>query len=106
MFENVSCVCVCVCVCVCGQCVVVCMHCFLSLLCFSWVRQITYDTVHIHCQASCMYHNGHSGDEHFVHCSEVVPSSEVEMYGQLMAGGKQFVHCREVVLYRRFYCIL
>ena len=42
--------------------------------------------------------NGHCGDEHFVHCSEVVPSSEVEMYGQLMAGGKQFVHCREVVL--------
>ena len=39
--------------------------------------------------------NGHGGEEH---CSEVVPSSEVEMYGQLMAGGKQFVHCREVVL--------
>ena len=34
--------------------------------------------------------NGHVGDEHFVHCSEVVPSSEVEMYGQLMEGGKQF----------------
>ena len=30
--------------------------------------------------------NGHIGDEHFVHCSEVVPSSEVEMYGQLMEG--------------------
>ena len=42
--------------------------------------------------------NGHGGDKHFVHCSEVVPSSEVEMYGQLMTGGKQFVHCREVVL--------
>ena len=42
--------------------------------------------------------NGHCGDEHFVHCSEVVPSSEVEMYGQLMAGGKPFVHCWEVVL--------
>ena len=24
--------------------------------------------------------NGHIGGEHFVHCSEVVPSSEVEMY--------------------------
>ena len=24
--------------------------------------------------------NGHVGDECFVHCSEVVPSSEVEMY--------------------------
>ena len=35
------------------------------------------------------------GDEHFVHCSEVVPSSEVEMCGQ--AVGKQCVHCREVV---------
>ena len=42
--------------------------------------------------------NGHGGDEHFVDFSEVVPLSEVEMYGQLMAGGKQFVHCREVVL--------
>ena len=42
--------------------------------------------------------NGHVGDKYFVHCSEVVPSSEVEMYGQLMAGNKQFVHCREVVL--------
>ena len=42
--------------------------------------------------------NEHVGDEHFVHCSEVVPSSEVEMYGQLMEGGKQFLHCREVVL--------
>ena len=42
--------------------------------------------------------NGHIGDQHFVHCSEVVPSSEVEMYGQLMEGGKQFVQCREVVL--------
>ena len=37
--------------------------------------------------------NGHVGDEHFVHCSEVVPSSEVEMYGQLMEGGKQFGGC-------------
>ena len=42
--------------------------------------------------------NGHGGDEHSVDYSEVVPSLEVEMYGQLMAGGKQFVHCREVVL--------
>ena len=24
--------------------------------------------------------NGHVGDKHFVHCSEVAPSSEVEMY--------------------------
>ena len=24
--------------------------------------------------------NGHVGDKHFVHCSEIVPSSEVEMY--------------------------
>ena len=24
--------------------------------------------------------NGHIGDERFVHCSEVVPSSEVEVY--------------------------
>ena len=31
--------------------------------------------------------NGHIGDEHFVHCSEVVPSSEVEMYGQYVGRG-------------------
>ena len=38
--------------------------------------------------------HGHIGDEHFVHCSEVVPSSEVEMY---IYRGRQFVYCREVV---------
>ena len=54
--------------------------------------------------------NGHGGDEHFVNCLEVVPSSEVEMYEQLMAGassssivGRLFsywsVHCW------RFCCI-
>ena len=32
--------------------------------------------------------NGHIGDEHFVHCSEVVPSSEVEMYGQYRGRGR------------------
>ena len=53
--------------------------------------------------------NGHVGDERFVHCSEVVPSSEVEMYIQV--GDKQFVHCGEVVhssecpLSHRFHCI-
>ena len=56
------------------------------------------------CCVNCIWYtveplnNGHGVNKHFVHCSEVVPSSEVEMYGQLMAGGKQFVHCREVVL--------
>ena len=35
--------------------------------------------------------NEHIGDEHFVHYSEVVPSSEVDIYGE------QCVHCREVV---------
>ena len=33
--------------------------------------------------------NGHVGDECFVHCSEVVPSSEVEMYGQYIGRGEQ-----------------
>ena len=37
------------------------------------------------------------GDECFVHYSEVVPSSEVLTCIQLLAGGTQFVHCREVV---------
>ena len=31
--------------------------------------------------------NGHIGDENFVHCSEVVHSSEVEMYGQYIYRG-------------------
>ena len=31
--------------------------------------------------------NGQVRDEHFVHCSEVVPSSEVEMCGQLYRQG-------------------
>ena len=50
--------------------------------------------------------NGHGGDKPFVHCSEVVSSSEVEMYGQLMAGGKQFVHCRGCIVapYFAMYC--
>ena len=43
-------------------------------------------------------------------CLEVVPSSEVEMYRQLIAWDKQFVLCREIVLfkgvlYQRFQCI-
>ena len=31
--------------------------------------------------------NGHVGDEHFVHCSEIVPYLEVEMYGQYIGRG-------------------
>ena len=31
--------------------------------------------------------NGHIVDEHFVHCSEVIPFSEVEMYGQYLSRG-------------------
>ena len=38
--------------------------------------------------------NGHIRDEHFVHCPEVVPSSEVY---RNVCRGEQFVHCREVV---------
>ena len=30
-----------------------------------------------------LLNDGHIGDEHFVHCSEIVPSSEVEMYGNI-----------------------
>ena len=32
--------------------------------------------------------NGYVGDESFVHCLEVVPSSEVEMYGQCRGRGQ------------------
>ena len=39
----------------------------------------------------------HVSDKYFIHCSEVVPSSEVEMYGQYIGRGEQCVHCREVV---------
>ena len=48
-----------------------------------WTRSICMYIVHIYMY---MYmnvytveppNNGHGGDEHFVHCSEVVPSSEV-----------------------------
>ena len=50
--------------------------------------------------------------KHFVHCSEVVPSSEVEKCmgnKNIGAGGKQCVHSREVVHssechYQRFHC--
>ena len=31
--------------------------------------------------------NRHIEDEHFVHCSEVVHSSEVEIYGQYIGRG-------------------
>ena len=31
--------------------------------------------------------HSHVGDECFVHCSEVVPSSDVEMYGQYIGRG-------------------
>ena len=41
--------------------------------------------------------NGHVAGECFVHYSEVVLSSEVLTCIQLLAGGTQFVHCREVV---------
>ena len=37
--------------------------------------------------------NGHIGDEHFVHCSEVVTSSEVEMYGQYIGRGGEGANC-------------
>ena len=32
--------------------------------------------------------NGHVGDEHFVHYSEVASYSEVEMYGQYIGRGR------------------
>ena len=41
--------------------------------------------------------NGHGGDEHFVHCSEVVPSSEVYRYVWTVNGSLSIVY-REVLL--------
>ena len=35
---------------------------------------------------------------------EGFPSSEVEMFGQLMARGKQFLHCRELSTYQSVHC--
>ena len=54
-------------------------------------------------QHMCIYtveppNNGHVGDE------QVVPSSEVEMYGQLMEAVCPLSSYRSVH-YRRFYCI-
>ena len=52
--------------------------------------------------------NGHVGDEHFVHCLEVVPLSEVEMYGWKGASSLSIVgrlSSYRSVHYRRFYCI-
>ena len=79
------CIYVCVCVCVC-MCVFTCRY-----------YVYTYSN---HCDNyySFLYtveplNNGHGGDDHFVHCSEVVPSSEVEMYGQLMAGARVQAVC-------------
>ena len=51
----------------------------LSVIGFFLVVEATVNTVE-------PLNNGHVGDEHFVHCSEVVPSSEVEMYGQYRQG--------------------
>ena len=42
--------------------------------------------------------NGQIGDEHFVHCLEVVPSSEVEMYGQYIGRGQTgcYGYCKQL----------
>ena len=54
--------------------------------------------------------NGHVRDEHFVHCSEVVPLSEVEMYGQYIGRGANSVSIvgrlstLQSVHYQRFHC--
>ena len=53
--------------------------------------------------------NGHVGDEHFVHCSEVVPSSEVEMYGRQGASSLSIVgrlSSYQSVHYQRFYHVV
>ena len=44
--------------------------------------------------------NGHIGDEHFVHCSEVVPSSEVEIVYRQGVCCMEFVHSSECPLFR------
>ena len=56
--------------------------------------------------------NGHIGDKHFVHCSEVVPFSEVEMYGKYIGRGANCVSIvgrlstLQSVCYWRFHCCL
>ena len=59
--------------------------------------QVPYNELYVNCYTVEPLNNGHVGDECFVHNSEVVPSSEVLTCIQLLAGGTQFVHCREVV---------
>ena len=46
--------------------------------------------------------NGHIGDNHFVNCSEVVPSSEVEMKQGVNSLGR--LSTLQIVHYRRFHC--
>ena len=52
---------------------------------------ISRKTKKVPCSVTFFYmeppNNGHVGDEYFVHWSEVVPSSEVEMYGQYIGRG-------------------
>ena len=48
-------------------------------------------------------------DKHFVHCSEVVPSSEVEIYGQHRQGANRVsivgrLSTLQSVHYQRFHC--
>ena len=77
------------------------------------VRQDTHTHTHTHTHSLSVLgdtveplNNGHIGDECFVHCSEVVPSSAVEMYGKY-TGGEQFVLCREVIQSEvSLYCII
>ena len=60
----------------------------LKRVCFIWSILFTAFLSSVSCQCAVEpLNNGHIGDEHFVHCSEVVPSSEVEMYGQYIGRG-------------------
>ena len=49
---------------------------------------------------------GYIGDEHFVHCSEIDPSTEVEMYEQYRQGANSVsIATLQSVHYQRFHCI-
>ena len=50
--------------------------------------------------------NGHVGDKHFVHCSKVVPSSELERQGANSLSIVGRLSTIQSVHYQRFHCIL
>ena len=50
-------------------------------------KELSYSQTSFSRKKHCLLSNGHVGDEHIVHCSQVFPSSEAEIYGQYIGRG-------------------